>query len=109
MDQSLKSLLKLVADGGASPNLAADLHAVERAAADFVSEAKTLEASLPGLDAPPGSEAALQREIAELEHELRDKNALIANIETRMAEWREALGRQNVEAKALLDGTMATS
>lgn len=101
----MQTLLKLVAEGGASPSTATELASVERAAVDFVREAKSIEVLLQNLDAPPTPAAALQREIAELEAELKEKNALIATVEARLGHWGGVFEQQNREAQAVLDGT----
>ena len=105
LDQAMQTLLKLVVEGGSSAGAANERSSVERAAAEFIKEAKSIEVQLHILDTPPNATLAIMREIAELEQELRQKNALISTIETRLAHWTEVIGHQNKEAQALLDGT----
>ena len=104
IDQSMQALLKAVMDNDSSPSLNNELAVVERAAADFIKEAKSMEVLLHNLDVPQHNSVAVQREIAELEQELREKNALIVTIEEKMAEWTGKLAQQNKEAQTVLDG-----
>lgn len=107
LDQAMQTLLRLISEGGSSPSLSNELSSVERAAAEFAREAKAIEVTLQNLETPPNATAAVMKEIADLEQELREKNALIAAIDARFAEWTQSLAQQNKETRLLLDGAEA--